>query len=178
MIRRTDCRVTAQMAFALGRFLGQDVPQVCLRAFKAAASERLEALRGAALGLEFWHLLLLTYFSLTPGVPCRALCCLGITCFDDLIARILAVLFRNPPFVRIHLPANLATSLLLLRTHHHDHLAAFHFWKLLDHPVRFKVRLYPFEKLETKFLVCHFPAAEAQGNFGLVAFVQKTGQIA
>src|SRR3954453_14404811 len=85
VIRWMHSRITAQVPLALGRLLGKDVAQVSLRALEAAASERLETLCGAALGLEFWHLLLLAYFSLTPGVPCRALCCLGITCFDDWI---------------------------------------------------------------------------------------------
>jgi len=59
VIRWIHSRITTQVPLAFGGLLGKDVPQVGLRALEAAASERLEALCGAALGLEFWHLLLL-----------------------------------------------------------------------------------------------------------------------
>ena len=47
---------TAQLAFPLGAFLGENMALERLAAFKAAAACAPEALGRAAVGFDFWHL--------------------------------------------------------------------------------------------------------------------------
>src|SRR5438552_3231871 len=61
----------AQMTLTLGRFLGEDVAQICTAALELAAGELLETLRRAAFRLHFRHGLLL--FSYSAGRSWRRL---------------------------------------------------------------------------------------------------------
>jgi hypothetical protein len=67
MIRCIHGRITAQVAFALGRLFGEDMPQVGLSSLETATTERFETLGRAALGFELRHNNSF-YLSLTPGV--------------------------------------------------------------------------------------------------------------
>src|SRR5262245_64051315 len=62
---------------------------------------------------------------------------------------------------------------VLARRQHHDHLAAFEFWFLLDLGDRPGVGLHALKQLGAELLVRHFAPAEAQGDLDLVAFLEK-----
>ncbi len=63
-------------------------------------------------------------------------------------------------------------------TDQHDHLAAFHLWKVLDLAMLFDVFCDALKQLTTKVLVRHLASAEAQGDLYLVAIGQKLEHIA
>lgn len=52
-------RRAAQFALLLGGLRGKDVAQMRVGTLDLAVSQELEALFGAALGLHFWHFVLL-----------------------------------------------------------------------------------------------------------------------
>src|ERR1700752_4695259 len=62
---------------------------------------------------------------------------------------------------------------VLARRQHHDHLAAFEFWFLLDFGDRPGVGLHALKQLGAELLMRHFAAAEAQGDLDLVAFLEE-----
>ena len=68
--------------------------------------------------------------------------------------------------------------LFLLGRQHHDHLAPFHFRKLLDHAIGLEIDLQTLQHAHADFLVSHLSAPETQRNLGLVAFVKKLDQVA
>src|ERR1700688_3206821 len=61
----------------------------------------------------------------------------------------------------------------LARGEHHDHLAAFEFRLLLDLGQRGEVAAHALEQLGAELLVGELPAAEAQGDLDLVAFLEE-----
>ena len=62
----------------------------------------------------------------------------------------------------------------LPRRQYHDDLTAFRLGFLLDFGLLLKVALDAAEQLHAQFLVRHFAAPEAQGDFHLVAFFQES----
>src|SRR5256885_3528855 len=68
--------------------------------------------------------------------------------------------------------------LALLRGQHHDQLPPFHLRVLLHHRVRLEILLHPFDQPHAKFLMRHLPAAIAQSDLGLVAFIEELDQVA
>jgi len=67
--------------------------------------------------------------------------------------------------------------LFFRRRQHHYQLAAFHLWKLFHYPIQLKISLDPLQQAETELLVCHLASAKTQGNFRLIAFLQKLDQV-
>ena len=67
---------------------------------------------------------------------------------------------------------------LFLGADQHHHLPALHSRELFDYADLFQIISYTFKQAHPEFLVRHFPPAEAQGHFGLVALGQKANEIA
>src|SRR6266568_2258523 len=66
----------------------------------------------------------------------------------------------------------------LFRRHHHDHLAAFHARELLDLGDRIEVILDPHQDIHAEILVRQLAAAEAHGDFHLVALADEADHAA
>ena len=66
----------------------------------------------------------------------------------------------------------------LLRRQQHHHLPAFHSRKRFDDGVRLQVVTDPLEEPDTELLVRHLAAAETQRDLRLVAFAEKSDQVA
>src|SRR5260221_2443128 len=60
-----------------------------------------------------------------------------------------------------------------LGRHNHRHLAAFHAWMRLDLCELAEVGFHPVEQSDAELLVHHLPAAKAQGDLDLVAFLEE-----
>src|SRR6266851_3764921 len=176
LVRRVHFRGSAQMAFVLGGFLGKDVALERLRALDTASGTDLEALGGAALGLQFGHcttpVLAWRRAAPTERFPTSA----------PLLLKPAPALERNLRFrfflgfflgflLGFLFDRLLDFFLALLRGQHHDQLPSFHLRILLHHRVRLEILLHPLDQPHAKFLMRHLPAAVAQSNLGLVAFV-------
>src|SRR5690606_20419912 len=74
--------------------------------------------------------------------------------------------------------ARFARSRLLARGENHDHLSAFQLRHGLDLAEFDEVVAHAFEYTHAQFLVRHFAAAETQGHFGFVAFLDEAAQVA
>src|ERR1700730_2452737 len=61
----------------------------------------------------------------------------------------------------------------LLRRHHHDHLAAFHAWVLLDLGELVEIVAHAHQHVHAEFLMRQLAAAEAHGHLDLVAFLDE-----
>src|SRR6266571_3780758 len=143
----------------------------------------LEALGGAALGLHLGH-------CITPVLAWRRVAPTErFPTSAPLLLKPAAALRRNLRF-RLFLEFFLGFLLgflfyrllhfflALLRGQHHDQLSPFHLRILLHHRVRLEILLHPFDQPHAKFLMRHLPAAVAQSNLGLVAFIEKLDQVA
>ena len=68
-------------------------------------------------------------------------------------------------------------QLFLFWRHNHDQLPPFHFWKLLDSAIVFKVFLNPFQELDAKLLMGHFSTTIAQGHLDPISFPKEINQL-
>ncbi len=151
-----------QLTLVLGGFLGEDVAFERHGALDRAASTRLEPLGGAALGLHFWHVD--TFFDYVAAS--------GGGTFPRLVPEV--DLFA-PSCCRGGAPLK---SVFLSWPDHHHHLTAFHLRKLFYLPQFRQIRFHPLQQRHAQFLMGHFASAKTQGDFCLVAFFEKTFQIA
>src|SRR6266581_3655200 len=179
LVRSVHLRSSAQMAFVLGGFLGEDVALERLRALDAPTGADLEALGRAALGLHFGHctapVLAWRRVAPTERFPTSAPLLLepAVTLGRNLRFRFLLGFFLGFLFHRL-----LDFLLALLRGQHHDQLPPFHLRILLHDRVRLEILLHPFDQPHAKFLMRHLSAAIAQSDLGLVAFIQELDQVA
>src|SRR6266571_9009870 len=66
----------------------------------------------------------------------------------------------------------------LFRGQHHDQLPPFHLRILFHNRMRLEILLHPFYHPHANFLMRHLPAAVAQSDLGLVAFIEELDQVA
>ncbi|VDZ79253.1 Uncharacterised protein [Salmonella bongori] len=65
--------------------------------------------------------------------------------------------------------------LFLLRSKHHNHLAAFDLrWEGFDHCQFLQIVFHAIKHFHTDLLVGHFTTAETQRDFGLIALFKKS----
>src|SRR5438445_4588055 len=65
----------------------------------------------------------------------------------------------------------------LFRRQNHNHLTAFHLWKLLNLTKRLQLSLQALQHAETDVLMRHFTTAKTQRDFRIVTIFQKFGEI-
>ncbi len=80
---------------------------------------------------------------------------------------------------RLHRQCYLKALLFLLRSEHHDHLAAFDLrWEGFDHCQFLQIVFHAIKHFHTDLLVRHLTTAETQRDFGFITLFEKANQAA
>ncbi len=116
-----------------------------------------EALSSTAYGLNFWHFNNFHFALLINETKANKAC----------EAR------------RLHRQCYLKALLFLLRSEHHDHLAAFDLrWEGFDHCQFLQIVFHAIKHFHTDLLVRHLTTAETQRDFGFITLFEKANQAA
>lgn len=136
---------------------GQNVTQVSVLVLKTTFTGFFEALSSTAYGLNFWHFNNFHFALLINETKANKAC----------EAR------------RLHRQCYLKALLFLLRSEHHDHLAAFDLrWEGFDHCQFLQIVFHAIKHFHTDLLVRHLTTAETQRDFGFITLFEKANQAA